>query len=148
MNQKKMFEAENVEIINEETGSKLTTLSGDIPPRSRPEDPETSKRAEPDIDDMREGQKEVLWLFAKHGNMIHHTLINRHRERCSELERPESHHRSRSGIRTRCSELVDMGFVENTGETEKNKFGNECTVWGLTQHVDLKKINCAFTEGK
>lgn len=146
MNQKNMFKTENAELIDNETGEKISTLSGDLPPRSRPEDPDTSKKAEPDIDDIGEVQKEVLWLFATHGDMIHRTLINKHRESCSELVDPHAHHRSRSGIRTRCSELVDMGLVEDTGEKRENYIGNPCIVWGLVEHMDSGKIDCVFSE--
>jgi hypothetical protein len=39
---------------------------------------------------------------------------------------------TRSTPRARCAELVDMGYVEDTGKTRKNRYGKQAIVWRIT----------------
>jgi hypothetical protein len=42
-----------------------------------------------------------------------------------------------STLRTRCSELVEGGYVEDTGKTLPNRFGNQMAVWKPTNRGQL-----------
>lgn len=71
----------------------------------------------------------VLWLFTyQHQHMTDEQLIAAYR---GQVERGVFRHSTESSIRTRRHELVDGGWLEDSGMTQMNVFGNEMTVWRL-----------------
>jgi len=89
--------------------------------KARNSDPDTSKVASAKLEDLRESQREVLWVLALHGPMIDEDLI----EACYD----EGISQSRSGIRTRRKELEDKGLVKATGEKDETRAGNPAIMW-------------------
>lgn len=77
-------------------------------------------------------QARVLWLFQQEQpEMTDEELIRRYRSRAM-----AGHWRnaSESRIRTARKELVDLGWLTNTGRTRTNEWGNEMHVWSLTNN--------------
>lgn len=87
---------------------------------------ETSREAaKTTIEDLRESQAEVLLLLLDRGPATDPEILDQ-AGRAGFQQSP-------SGLRTRRSELVERGLVEDTGERRETRFGNEATVWALTK---------------
>lgn len=96
----------------------------DVPPfiRARRSDPETSHEAASSLTHLRARQAAVLALLRLHGPRTLEELVrDYHKSRHTK--------QSDSGIRTRCSELVFAGLVEDSGERRKTKAGRNAVVW-------------------
>jgi len=81
----------------------------------------TSQYASALLEDLRDSQREVLFVLAKHGPMIDEDLVNA----CYH----DGVTQARSGIRTRRSELEDKGRVQATGEEGETRAGNPAIMW-------------------
>jgi len=81
----------------------------------------TSQYASALLEDLRDSQREVLFVLAKRGPMIDQVLV----QACYE----DGVSQSRSGIRTRRKELERKGLVEATGEKGETRAGNPANVW-------------------
>lgn len=108
----------------------MTPDQGDLfcgKPRARPSDPETSHVAADGIspDDLRQSQVQVLLLFREEGPFTDERLV--------ELCRERGVKQSPSGLRTRRSELVDKGLLEDSGDRQETMFGNPAIVWRTTK---------------
>lgn len=91
--------------------------------RARTSDPETSKAAAASVDPnrVREIRQRVLSVFRAQGAMTQRDLVKRYWARYGEC--PES------SIRTRCKELVEGGFVKDTGRTTRLPSGRLAVIW-------------------
>ena len=91
---------------------------------ARASDPHTSHDAARSLSPakLRDSQKAVLGHFRKFGPMTDTDLVNLY------VGSPQS----RSGLRTRRSELVDRGLVEDTGARKKLPTGRNAIVWRAT----------------
>jgi hypothetical protein len=89
--------------------------------RARESDPHTSHDAARSLspDKLRDSQKAVLGHFRKFGPMTDTDLVNMY------VGSPQS----RSGLRTRRSELVGRGLLEDTGVRKKLPTGRNAIVW-------------------
>ena len=94
--------------------------------KARHSDPDTSHDAARSLSagKLRASQKAVLGHFRKFGPMTDTDLVNVY------VGSPQS----RSGLRTRRSELVDRGLVEDTGARKKLPTGRNAIVWRATPH--------------
>lgn len=89
--------------------------------KARSTDPQTSWEAAASVGNLREEQAKVWFVLRRWGPLIHERLI----ERCRAL----GFTMSESGIRTRCSELVNAGLVEDSGEKGQTHRGRRSTKW-------------------
>jgi len=92
---------------------------------ARNSDPWTSHAAARslDVERLRETQKAVLACFVKQGNMCHEQLVERYGHG-PPLQ-------SVSGLRTRCHELVDAGYLRDSGDTIVLASGRSSIIWAL-----------------
>ena len=101
-----------------------------LTPRARSTDPQTSADAARSVTGLRPKQEAVLYVFRAYGPLTLEQLVQRYdrarKERYLNLGLPQQ---SPSGIRTRCSELVAMGLVRDTGERRKMSTGRMAIVW-------------------
>ena len=95
-----------------------------LTPRARSTDPQTSADAARSVTGLREKQKAVLRVFDAYGPQTLGELVQSYRYLSLKLPR-----QSDSGIRTRCSELVAMGLVRDTGLRRKMSTGRMAIVW-------------------
>lgn len=97
--------------------------------RARTADPSTSHEAARSIEEtkMRLGQALILTLLQKHGPQTDHELWSH-----LAME-PGGPPMSRSGARTRRSELVASGHVEDSGEKVKLPSNRRAIVWRAVQ---------------
>lgn len=105
----------------------FTDLPADQRAHARRTDPATSHAAAAGIsaDDIRSTQQEVLLLLLD-APAADHQLQERAEAR-GIVQSP-------SGLRTRRSELAELGLVEDTGErTERTPRHGPSTVWALTK---------------
>jgi hypothetical protein len=102
-------------------------MSGTIEPRARTTDPETSHEAAVSVSALRQKQDGVLGLLRRMGPMTLEELVSRYRYEMGVTDfLPQQ---SDSGIRTRCSELVRMGLVEDSGQRARTASGRKAVVW-------------------
>ena len=92
---------------------------------ARNSDPWTSHAAARslDVERLRETQKAVLACFVKRGKMCHEQLVERYG--------PGPPLQSVSGLRTRCHELVDAGYLRDSGKTIILASGRSSIIWEL-----------------
>ncbi len=98
----------------------------EFPPhtRHRRSDPDTSREAAHSIEDARESQRNILAIIKESGPIADNDI-----HVCLELnDTPQS----TSGARTRRSELVEMGFVEDSGERSLTPAGRNTILWRAT----------------
>ena len=88
--------------------------------RARRTDPGTSHAAARSISSerIRQSQAYVLGLLVQHGPMTDTALLE------------AANNVSPSGVRTRRSELVTQGLVEDTGKRVRLETGRHAIVWG------------------
>lgn len=106
--------------------------------KARTTDPETSHAAAESLsaDDLRDSQADVLLFFNSYQNgMTDEEFVDR------ALSAGMS--QSRSGLRTRRSELVDLGLMEDAGERRETRSGREAIVWRVT---DAGRTVCSTLE--
>lgn len=98
--------------------------------RARTTDPWTSHAAAQSIpfEKLRESQKAVYDCFVTYGPMHHDALVHRYGSHWKGWPR-----QSASGLRTRTKELLDAGFIEDTGETVRLPSGRQSKVWRASQ---------------
>jgi hypothetical protein len=97
--------------------------------RTRRTDPDTSREAAESVKRMTENRTAVLNLFRQRGEMTDEEFVSTYLL-LSKVTVPEQ---SESGLRTRRSELVKMGWIEDSGETRVNATGRNCIVWRAVQ---------------
>lgn len=97
---------------------------------ARRSDPQTSHDAADSISDieLRLRQAAVLKLFEVMGPMEHQRLIAAYTAHGLRLGLPKQ---SESGIRTRCSELVSLGRVKDSGARVMLPSGRKSIIWTL-----------------
>lgn len=93
-------------------------------PVARRDDPETSWEAAASVEDLSERRAAVYWLLRRLGPSTDEEIAE-HYPRDAPQQSP-------SGLRTRRSELVRMGFVEFAGEHKKMTSGRRARVWRVT----------------
>jgi hypothetical protein len=71
-------------------------------------------------------KQRVLALLREFGAMTHEEMYERWRDKCATEGWPPLKEQS---VRSRCSELRDVGLVEDSGVTRKLRDGNNGTVW-------------------
>lgn len=108
----------------------MNQLSFEEYARARNTDPETSHQAAASIDKLLERQRDVYNAFLMFGPVPDHVLVNG-MQSLAKLGRVK--HQSESGIRTRRSELVEKGLVEDTGERVVLPSGRKSIVWRIKQ---------------
>lgn len=118
----------------------VTALGGRA--RARNQDPDTSHEAAASVDELREKQVAVLRVLLELqvrtdvGGATDEQLINRYVGRVLRGSAPKQ---SESGIRTRRRELVDAGFVMDSGQRMKMSTGRNAIIWIVTpeRHDDV-----------
>jgi hypothetical protein len=93
---------------------------------ARHTDPWTSHQAAASVDQIRESQKALLTLFRICGHMCDEEIAAHYEEYREAFEFPRQ---SPSGLRTRRSELVDLGLVVNSGQVRRTSSGRRTIVW-------------------
>ncbi len=93
------------------------------PAHARWSHPETSHAAARSVRNIRASQRAILALFHKYGSMTLEELACR--AKSADLPMSES------GVRTRCSELVRLGELRDTGSSKPSRSRRRCIVWGL-----------------
>jgi hypothetical protein len=94
--------------------------------RARTNDPETSHEAAYSVEGLTLKQSAVLWVFKRHGQMTHESLLNQYSgyELRGILPR-----QSAIGLRTRAHELAESGKLADTGTRSKTLGGRNAIVW-------------------
>lgn len=92
-------------------------------PRARSTDPATSLEAAKTVSNVGKTQQRILCALRAHGPMTDEEL-------CKAIADQEKEPVSVSGIRTRRSELVELGDVYDTGKTRLTVTGRSAIVWG------------------
>lgn len=87
----------------------------------RDSDPVTSAEAAWSLEDLRQSQRYVLAAFRARGKMTDQELI--------ESLKLLDYKISDSGARTRRSELVTIGALEDSGEKKRTESGRRSIVW-------------------
>ncbi len=87
-------------------------------------DPSTSHKAGASISKLAESYRIILDIMRNHGPMNDETLIATWRKQSS---KPASD----SGIRSRRSELVATGLIQDSGERQKMQSGRDSIVWSI-----------------
>ena len=89
-------------------------------PVARRDDPQTSWDAARSIDSLTARQEAVLAELRTWGPQTDEQLVARIRDQ------------SPSGVRTRRSELVERGLVQDSGHRERSSSGRQMIVWKAT----------------
>lgn len=96
--------------------------------KSRASDPGTSQAAAKTVMRMTDKRQAVLEAFQYFGPMTDEQLHDAYEERRQCYHWPEQ---SASGLRTRRSELVRMGALEDAGTKRRMRTGRWAVLWGL-----------------
>lgn len=91
-------------------------------PRARRTDPATSHDAAASVNSLRHTHQIIVTLLRLEGGMTDEELLYLWNDRIAERISP-------SGLRTRRSELVDMGMVRDSGECRPLESGRMAIVW-------------------
>lgn len=91
-------------------------------PRARRTDPATSHAAAGTVAHLRHNQQIILTLLRLEGGQTDEELLLLWNDRIAERISP-------SGLRTRRSELVDMGLVRDSGDRRPLESGRIAIVW-------------------
>lgn len=95
-------------------------------PYARITDPETSHEAASSVSNISATQEMILFCL-RWEDMTDERLAREFRKSAPEYKVSDS------GLRSRRSELVDRGFVCDTGKREKTESGRSTIVWGLVK---------------
>jgi hypothetical protein len=95
---------------------------------ARRTDPATSHAAASSVENLRETQRAVLELVTHEGPMTDEELARAYE---IQMVHQEWRHQSPSGLRTRRSELVQKGLLEDSGEKRVMWTGRKAIVWQL-----------------
>lgn len=96
-------------------------------PHARVTDPQTSHDAANSVTNTAQTKTAIVEIYKKFGPLTDPELIIKYYEMVAKGLAPNA---SESGIRTRRSELVTMGIIENTGFKEKLPSGRNAIIWG------------------
>ncbi|MEE9490551.1 MAG: hypothetical protein V3V91_08960 [Thermoplasmata archaeon] len=113
----------------------------EFPPhtRHRKTDPDTSQDAAYSLKDVRESQRLVLDVIKECGPLCDRDIYT-----CLELNHDavegDGHVMSTSGARTRRSELVEMGFVKDSGKRALTPGGGNTILWMETSGKRLEEV--------
>lgn len=102
---------------------------------ARVSDPVTSLEAATSIKDLKTTQKHILEVLDRYGPATDEE-INRYYFHLAQLF--DWNPVSPSGLRTRRAELVDAGFIYDTGKRQLTKSNRPCIVWELKES-ELRK---------
>lgn len=94
-------------------------------PRTRTEDPSTSFQAAFSVQNISQTQHGILEIL-RAGAKNDEQLVDAYNQLSSVGVVPYA---SASGVRSRRAELVDMGWVEDTGDRVKMRSGRMSIVW-------------------
>lgn len=95
-------------------------------PFARKKDPATSKLAASRVKNVLSTRDVVLDIMTRKGPMIDAKLISEYQKAAAKGKAPMA---SESGIRTRRSELVQLGQVIATDKVAKTPYGRAAVVW-------------------
>lgn len=95
-------------------------------PRTRITDPDTSHEAAESVRSVTRTQYAILRLFDQYHFLTDEQLQLQYRRLVNEGTAPRA---SESGIRSRRKELVDAGYVFDTGRRTKMESGRNAIVW-------------------
>lgn len=93
-----------------------------LTPKARRTDPATSHAAARSVANLRHSQQVILKLLALEGPKTDEELLYLWNDRIAERISP-------SGLRTRRSELVDLGLVRDSGERRPLESGRTAIAW-------------------
>ena len=104
----------------------------------RTTDPDTSRDAALSLDEskMTQTMKDILYCLRTFGPMIDEKLIEHHNalQYSRQIHEEECFYASESGIRTRRSQLVKLGLVEDTGfRSPTRSSGKSAIVWSIVK---------------
>lgn len=94
----------------------------ELTPRARRTDPATSHDAAASVDNLRHTHQIIVTLLRLEGGQTDEELLYLWNDRIAERISP-------SGLRTRRSELVDMGMVRDSGNRRPLESGRMAIVW-------------------
>ncbi len=97
--------------------------------KSRASDPGSSQAAAQSVMRMTDKRRAVLDAFQRFGRMTDEQLHDTYDSRRQCYRWPEQ---SASGLRTRRSELVRMGALEDAGEKRRMRTGRLAVLWRVT----------------
>ena len=97
-------------------------------PLARTTDPGTSHEAAASVSNLTATQNAIRWLFDKFGKLTDEQLQNHYRRMMQQGDAPRA---SESGIRSRRSELVAAGYLQDSGDRVKMESGRSAIVWEL-----------------
>lgn len=100
-------------------------------PHTRNSDPITSHEAAASVRNITETHNRILGMLKNHGPMTDEDLFEMWSFKARVLDEWGSI--SPSGLRSRRAELVDAGFVEDSGEKGKTRSGRSCIVWKASE---------------
>lgn len=94
--------------------------------RARKTDPATSHYAAESVTGITEVKRRILQTFEQYGAMTHEQLIENYNKLWG-----NSFKASVSGLRSRCRDLVNEGYIVETPLEGVTSNGRKSTVWGL-----------------
>lgn len=95
--------------------------------QARRSDPATSKAAAASVVNLGRTRDQILWLLRMYGPLTDEQIAERHD---MQVLKPKA---SPSGLRSRRSELVRLGFIEDSGKTAPTSSGRQSTIWRLAR---------------
>lgn len=95
-------------------------------PHARTTDPITSHQAAASVTKITETQSVIIWLFEKHMYLTDEQLYAYYTETMALGGAPMA---SSSGIRTRRSELTQLGYLEDSGRRAKTISNRNAIIW-------------------
>ena len=103
-------------------------------PVARNTDPQTSHVAAKSVSNV-ERTKEIIWHMLRILPSTDEQLVIAYNElvQLNPMKTPQA---SESGIRSRRSELVDEGMIEDSGERSKTRSGRSAIVWRASALVE------------
>lgn len=97
-------------------------------PHTRNTDPITSHEAAASVRNITETHNRILTMLQEHGPATDEQLFDLW-WRCRTSEPERWPHVSPSGLRSRRAELVDAGYVADSGDRGKTRSGRSCIIW-------------------
>lgn len=99
----------------------MTTIA-----RARHTDPANSHYAAESVTNVTEVKRRILQTFEQYGAMTHEQLVKNYASMWGIRNRASS-----SGLRSRCKDLFDDGYIIKTDLEGKTEAGRSSAVWGL-----------------
>jgi hypothetical protein len=96
-------------------------------PNARSTDPQTSHDAAASVGNITDTKKAIVRILEVHGPLTDPEINAKYNKMVNLGIAPRA---SESGLRSRRSELVNIGVVEDTGFKQKLESGRNAIIWG------------------